>query len=816
MESRKRPHSAEDEPTIQKKRILTGVNGTPHVNGVVSTVEELNDADNLELFRKEAIFRRMKHYSREHERSQAQIAELEQRRNTCEAGMVAMAACWEQLVTAIRTLARPEDLPPPDADTKGLFDLTEYVSRDHEPSLRSALETNVHSTQSLITSFIQLSTQKQPTVLRDEAYRQCQKAQTECLALKSEITLVRKKLHETETQNKKYHAELVAAETRADRLRSSTVLAMQARASEDKKEPKGEETEEPKLVAPPSPPQPQANGDSQVNVVDESDVWQELAKTRENKIIELEQETAVLRDEINILRLELKHPSHDVIAESPSYKIILAHASKLEYTINESGDELPRLKDELVQLRSTRKEWEESILAAADTSKEELRSQFARKEADNLRLRDQREQLTAEVNERKHKDNVKMASLDELKGLAASRSERIAVLESELKRHKAQLAANVGNEDLLQFFLGDNSNNLSYVADLKKRVADAEARAASLEQSLSRFDEDHPEVRQHITAEAEARQQLADVTKQLEKYQSVYGDSSSLPPDVQQLSEQLQRQEAEVLRLRLLDKQRGEAETSLYAELDKLSAAWEALDRQVKNKVFDLTAMEERLQKMGHDRGKSENKFYAAMRDKEAIENERKNLSRNLEKQAKMIEKLQESEKGLTQLVGVLEKEVTLWQKGTDELKKKLEGLEFHIIDWQHRAEGERIRASEFRSLLKEREAAVEEKNTQLRRAEENLVRLRKESERQADKYKLLSTGTSSQKEAELQKEVDKLMIVLKCSTCKMAMRSCVITKCMHSFCRQCVDTRISTRQRKCPACNLGFASSDVQQLYFQ
>jgi E3 ubiquitin-protein ligase BRE1 len=80
----------------------------------------------------------MKHYSREHERSQAQIAELEQRRNTCEAGMVAMAACWEQviatvsthyasltlyfhqLVTAIRTLARPEDLPAPDANTKGL------------------------------------------------------------------------------------------------------------------------------------------------------------------------------------------------------------------------------------------------------------------------------------------------------------------------------------------------------------------------------------------------------------------------------------------------------------------------------------------------------------------------------------------------------------------------------------------------------------------------------------------------------------------------------------------------------------------------
>ena len=128
----------------------------------------------------------------------------------------------------------------------------------------------MHSTQKLITSFLQLSAQKQPTVLHDEAYRNCQKAQSEvislsysifipnrvfqCIALKSEIILVRKKLHETESQNKRYHADLVAAETRADRLRSSTVLAMQARASQEKTEPKAEEVEEAKPETPPSPP----------------------------------------------------------------------------------------------------------------------------------------------------------------------------------------------------------------------------------------------------------------------------------------------------------------------------------------------------------------------------------------------------------------------------------------------------------------------------------------------------------------------------------------------------------------------------------
>jgi E3 ubiquitin-protein ligase BRE1 len=44
-----------------------------------------------------------------------------------------------------------------------------------------------------------------------------------------------------------------------------------------------------------------------------------------------------------------------------------------------------------------------------------------------------------------------------------------------------------------------------------------------------------------------------------------------------------------------------QAETSLYAELDKISAAWEALDRQVKSQVFDLSNLEERLTKSGLD-----------------------------------------------------------------------------------------------------------------------------------------------------------------------------------------------------------------------
>ena len=40
MESRKRPLADEDNSVVTKKRILTGANGSPHVNGVAEHDDE--------------------------------------------------------------------------------------------------------------------------------------------------------------------------------------------------------------------------------------------------------------------------------------------------------------------------------------------------------------------------------------------------------------------------------------------------------------------------------------------------------------------------------------------------------------------------------------------------------------------------------------------------------------------------------------------------------------------------------------------------------------------------------------------------------
>jgi len=71
----------------------------------------------------------------------------------------------------------------------------------------------------------------------------------------------------------------------------------------------------------------------------------------------------------------------------------------------------------------------------------------------------------------------------------------------------------------------------------------------------------------------------------------------------------------------------------------------------------------------------------------------------------------------------------------------------------------------------------TEKYKSEVSRLEAALGRKKSELERQS---KIRSAPTSV-KEAQLQGEVDKCMSLLKCSTCKLNLRTTVLTKCMHS-----------------------------------
>ncbi|KAI6026328.1 hypothetical protein BKA83DRAFT_4241880 [Pisolithus microcarpus] len=802
MESKKRPHSDDGDAFQVKKRVVTGLSGSPEVNGVRADSAEPTENDQLELFRKDAIFRRMRHYSRENERSQARIAQLEQRKNSCEAGLVAIAALLAAggqigvLVETIRTLTFQDDIPAVGVDTQDLFDISQHVTSDL--GLKATLEQNMHATQRLVTAFLKSS----PAAV-DDAYEKFYKTETECTALRSELVVLTRC---------KYREQLAAAEIRIDRLRSNTVAAIQAKSppKEDvmEEDPRPVEGFSPNPST--SPPHSELNGHDHTPAGDLEELYEKL-RHREARITLLENDNTRLAEEVVKLKIEVETPAVETIAATAHYKLLMDHASQLEHAVDEYTREASQLNETVDKLRSSRKEFEDDTTAASQQAQQELKTLLSKRDADNLRVRETRDQYGAELAERKAKDSVKLQSFQEVKDLAESRSERIAQLQSEIARHKAKLAAHSGDEDLMKYFFEGKADDMEYVRDLKRKLEKTEMKLVALEQSLSTLQRECPDVSQHVAAEASAREELAQVSKELTRYRSLLGEAS----DASALARRLQDKDTELQQLRLIVEQQSQAESSLCAEVDRLSSSWESLDQQVKKKVFDLSAFEEKLQKTMHEKAKAENKYFAAMREKEMGESERKAMVRQLEKQGKAVERALEVEKNLSAQVGDLEKMSVFSRRTIEESDKKIRMLETEVLKLQYVSEADKKRFTEARNYASESTQLQRKLESQVRAAEEEAARVKRETEKKIKKLSAAAAPVGVREEA-LSQEIEGLWKLMKCSTCKQGMREVVLTKCMHTFCRSCLDTRISTRQRRCPHCNLAFAQSDVQTVYFQ
>lgn len=63
--------------------------------------------------------------------------------------------------------------------------------------------------------------------------------------------------------------------------------------------------------------------------------------------------------------------------------------------------------------------------------------------------------------------------------------------------------------------------------------------------------------------------------------------------------------------------------------------------------------------------------------------------------------------------------------------------------------------------------------------------------------------------------ELEGLRALLRCNVCHERQKNVIITKCMHMFCKTCIQRNIDARHRKCPGCGAAFGTKDVQQFFF-
>lgn len=115
--------------------------------------------------------------------------------------------------------------------------------------------------------------------------------------------------------------------------------------------------------------------------------------------------------------------------------------------------------------------------------------------------------------------------------------------------------------------------------------------------------------------EAEERAKATELQQRLDRFETIYGAEAikSASLEVQQLCEQLQRKEEELRRVQLelkaslevrafcqgreISSKYSKEPSMLCTEVERMSALWENLDKQLKSKIFDLSSMEEKLNK---------------------------------------------------------------------------------------------------------------------------------------------------------------------------------------------------------------------------
>ncbi|KAJ0398071.1 hypothetical protein ATCC90586_009646 [Pythium insidiosum] len=118
-----------------------------------------------------------------------------------------------------------------------------------------------------------------------------------------------------------------------------------------------------------------------------------------------------------------------------------------------------------------------------------------------------------------------------------------------------------------------------------------------------------------------------------------------------------------------------------------------------------------------------------------------------------------------------------------------------------------KLEASQKQQLLHDRKRGPCEHCERLQKKEAEFDKAIAASRSAASSTAASSNGLTNVERLELQD----LQKQLKCSVCQDRHKGVIIAKCFHMFCKECVESNLKSRNRKCPTCKKMFGQDDVK-----
>ncbi|XP_015684080.1 E3 ubiquitin-protein ligase BRE1B [Protobothrops mucrosquamatus] len=240
-------------------------------------------------------------------------------------------------------------------------------------------------------------------------------------------------------------------------------------------------------------------------------------------------------------------------------------------------------------------------------------------------------------------------------------------------------------------------------------------------------------------------------------------------------------------------------EEALLSEMDVTGQAFEDMQEQNMRLNQQLREKDDANFKLMSERIKS-NQIHKLLREeKEELAEQVLALKSQVDTQLLVVQKLEEKERVLQGNLGTVEKELTLRSQALELNKRKAVEAAQLAEDLKVQVEHVQTKLKEIQTFMAENRAAKEKESFNLKRAQEDISRLRRKLEKQR-KVEVYADADEI-----LQEEIKEYKAKLTCPCCNTRKKDAVLTKCFHVFCFDCVKTRYDTRQRKCPKCNATF-----------
>lgn len=598
----------------------------------------------------------------------------------------------------------------------------------------------------------------------------------------------------------------------------------------------------------------------------------QLSHSRLNELDRLHGEKAALAQQAAKLEAILEQPlDDDRVLGSALYRELYERHTVYKNEVETIKTELAAKTKLLTQFETSRQQIIDNCDAQLSAQLQRFKSEHEKLETEINRLRGQRDQLQYSVVQMKAKEEQAQSlnQIAELQSLAQIRKEQIEMLLNENSRLKQLMSAGFSfcdfskllseqSQVLRQLFLQSDVGELAEPplakgSELLQLLEPYSMLAIKLEHAVSEnkrlLAATAPGAGGGILEADELRERVAILEKNAKLWSQILGvpnlsdsPASVLTGEVAEewnTVQQLAKCRESELKWREQCRILEESTDPLLSEMENIMQLNATLETKLEAKVFNLASKEDQIMRLVGEKTKLNQKIQLLHKQATTAQNSVLAKQRQTDKLEEYLRKLEERERNLSRQHQQAEaeiqqvKSVSLFhEKNARELQRKLSNVEarlvesqasFHAIEERVVDQVKKKEAAEFaQNRLAEEIAKLKNEKFDLEKEKSKLSeRLTFLEERALQKANAtgalngLSNSTLLSDDVEsLKAQLGDYKRLLKCSACGIRFKSHCILRCMHTFCFECLDDRVRSRQRKCPSCALAFDKADIKQVY--